>query len=222
MIEIYYMEEDKRIAQAVKKFLAQAGYHVCVFPTIDEIKEALNRMRPALVLVDWHMPNGNSSLLCQWLRENWCGLPVLFIAARSPVHSLITEPEDYVVKPFELDALLVRIRTLLQKRGGASKQHFTCDVISLDRTRMQVCCGTEEVHLSPSEYRLLLHLMQNKGRTVTRETLLSAIWNTNETYVSNNTLSVTVKRLRAKLHQPACLKTVHSVGYRMEDSEKIV
>ena len=75
MIEIYYMEEDKRIAQAVKKFLAQAGYHVCVFPTIDEIKEALNRMRPALVLVDWHMPNGNSSLLCQWLRENWCGLP---------------------------------------------------------------------------------------------------------------------------------------------------
>ena len=116
MIEIYYMEEDKRIAQAVKKFLAQAGYHVCVFPTIDEIKEALNRMRPALVLVDWHMPNGNGSLLCQWLRENWCGLPVLFIAARSPVHSLITEPEDYVVKPFELDALLVRIRTLLQKR----------------------------------------------------------------------------------------------------------
>ena len=95
-------------------------------------------------------------------------------------------------------------------------------MISLDRTRMQVCCGTEEVHLSPSEYRLLLHLMQNKGRTVTRETLLSAIWNTNETYVSNNTLSVTVKRLRAKLHQPACLKTVHSVGYRMEDSEKIV
>ena len=76
--------------------------------------------------------------------------------------------------------------------------------------------------LSPSEYRLLLHLMQNKGRTVTREPLLSAIWNTNETYVSNNTLSVTVKRLRAKLHQPACLKTVHSVGYRMEDSEKIV
>ncbi|MDE7183016.1 MAG: response regulator transcription factor [Lachnospiraceae bacterium] len=222
MIDIYYVEEDKRIAQAVKKFLTQAGYHVCVFPTIDQIKEALKRMRPALVLVDWNMPDGTGILLCQWIRQNGYGLPVLFIAARSPIHSLISEPEDYVVKPFELDVLLVRIRALLRKRCGAVKQQLSCDVIKLDRSRMQVCCGAEEVHLSPSEYRLLLHLMQNKGRTVTRETLLSAIWDTNGTDVSNNTLSVTVKRLRAKLHQPECLKTVHSVGYRMEDSEKIV
>lgn len=222
MIDIYYVEENVHIAQAVKKFLAQAGYRVCVFPTADKMKEAINRLCPAIVLMNWYMPDGNGSLLCQWIRQNLRGLPVLFTAAHSPVHSLVTEPEEYVVKPFELDVLLVQIRAQLQKKGMAAKQHLSCDVISLDRSRMQVRCGAEEVRLSASEYQLLLYLMQNKGRTVTRETLLSAIWDTNGTYVSNNTLSVTVKRLRAKLHQPACLKTVHSVGYRMEDSEKNV
>ena len=218
MIEIYYMEEDKRIAQAVKKFLAQAGYHVCVFPTIDEIKEALNKMRPALVLVDWHMPNGNGSLLCQWLRENWCGLPVLFIAARSPVHSLITEPEDYVVKPFELEVLHSRILVLLRRASRVDKQYLDCDEIRMDLNRHTVSCRLEEISLSEAEYRLLLCLMQNKGRTVTRERILEQVWDANGNYVNNNTLTVTMKRLRDRLHQPECLKTVRSVGYRMEDT----
>ena len=80
-----------------------------------------------------------------------------------------------------------------------------------------VTCHSEEVASEPSEYQLLLYLMQHKGRTVTREQILEQVWDLNGNYVNNNTLTVTVKRLRDKLHHPACLKTVRSVGYRMED-----
>lgn len=72
--------------------------------------------------------------------------------------------------------------------------------------------------LSSAEYQLLLYLLQNKGKTVTREKILEQVWDANGNYVNNNTLTVTMKRLRDKLKQPACLKTVRSVGYRMEDS----
>ena len=85
--------------------------------------------------------------------------------------------------------------------------------------KMLVRDGVEEISLSPSEYQLLLYLLQNKGKTVTRRKLLEEIWDSNGNYVNDNTLTVTMKRLREKLHQPACLKTVRSVGYRMEELE---
>ena len=74
-----------------------------------------------------------------------------------------------------------------------------------------------EISVSHTEYQLLLLLMENKGKTVTRERLLEQIWDSNGNYVNDNTLTVTMKRLREKLHQPLCLKTIRSFGYRMED-----
>jgi DNA-binding response OmpR family regulator len=84
---------------------------------------------------------------------------------------------------------------------------------------MSVYKDGEEISLSPSEYQLLLYLLQNKGKTVTRRKLLEEIWDSCGNYVNDNTLTVTMKRLREKLHQPVCLKTVRSVGYRMEEPE---
>ncbi len=124
--------------------------------------------------------------------------------------------DDYVVKPFALDVLHLRIQALLRRSGDISRQYLSCGSISLDKEKFQVLCNGEEVALSPSEYQLLLYLLQNKGKTVTREKLLTEIWDANGNFVNDNTLTVTMKRLREKLHQPACLKTVRSVGYRME------
>ena len=76
----------------------------------------------------------------------------------------------------------------------------------------------EEISLSAAEYELLLYLMENKGRTVTREKILEQIWDVHGSFVNDNTLTVTMKRLRDKLCRPDCLKTVRSVGYRMEDT----
>lgn len=84
---------------------------------------------------------------------------------------------------------------------------------------MLVFCDTEEICLSPLEYQVLFFLLRHKGKTVTRRKLLEEIWDINGNFVNDNTLTVTIKRLREKLRQPVCLKTVRSVGYRMEDSK---
>ncbi len=212
MIDIYYVEEDEDISHAVREFLARDGYRVWVFPTLSEIKQALCCMLPSLVLVDWNMPEGDGRFLCQWIRQTWSELPVIFITVRGDPR------DDYIVKPFALDVLMTRIRALLRGRETV-QQRLTCGALVLDRRRRQVLCGAETVSLSPSEYQLLLYLLQNKGRTVTREKLLEKIWDANGNAVNDNTLTVTMKRLREKLHQPVCLKTVRGVGYRMEETE---
>lgn len=83
---------------------------------------------------------------------------------------------------------------------------------------MSVFWEQEEILLSHPEYQLLLLLMENKGKTVTRRQLLEQVWDSNGTYVNDNTLTVTMKRLREKLHNPTCLKTIRSFGYRLEES----
>ena len=96
-------------------------------------------------------------------------------------------------------------------------QYLSCGEIAMDLNRMLVTCGSEGMRFSAAEYQVLLCLMRNKGRIVTREKILEQVWDINGSYVNDNTLTVTVKRLRDKLHRPACLKTVRSVGYRMEE-----
>ena len=223
MINIYYVEDDENISRTVKEFLEKRGYQVSVFFTIADIKHALINMCPTLVLVDWNMPDGSGAMLCQWIRRNRKELPVIFLTVRDDSRDIVSGfqngADDYIVKPFELDVLLLRIQALLRRTGDVSKQYLSCGAISLDRQRMRVCIGSEEVGLSPSEYQLLLYLLLNKGRIVTREKLLENVWDSNGNYVNDNTLTVTMKRLREKLHQPACLKTVRSIGYCMEDME---
>lgn len=223
MIDIYYAEDDENISLAVKTFLEQRGYKVSVFPTIADTKKALESMCPTLILVDWNMPDGSGNMLCRWIRSNRKELPIIFLTVRGDTDDIVSGfqngADDYVVKPFDLEVLLSRICALLRRTGDVSKQYLSCDSISLDQTRMVVTCGSEEIGLSPAEYQLLLYLLQNKGRTVTRAKLLENVWDINGSYVNDNTLTVTMKRLREKLHQPACLKTVRSIGYRMEDME---
>lgn len=223
MITIYYAEDDENISQAVKAYLERRGYQVTVFPTIADAKLALQATRPALVLVDWNMPDGNGNMLCRWIRANWKELPVIYLTVRGDARDIVSGfqngADDYVVKPFELEVLLSRISALLRRTGDVSKQYLSCDSIKLDQGRMLVHCDDQEIGLSPSEYQLLLYLLQNKGKTVTREKLLETVWDSNGNYVNDNTLTVTMKRLREKLNQPSCIKTVRSFGYRMEDTE---
>ena len=222
MFELYYIEDDPSIAQAVKEYLGQKGFQLTIYTTLAKARQALNAHVPALVLLDWNMPDGRGDSLCQWIRSNWKELPVIFLTVRDDSHDIVSGfqngADDYVVKPFELEVLYSRILALLRRTGNVSKQYLSCDGISIDRNRRAVFCGSEEIGLSGAEYQLLLYLLQNKGKTVTREKILEQVWDVNGNYVNNNTLTVTMKRLRDKLHQPACLKTVRSVGYRMEDS----
>lgn len=222
MFELYYIEDDPSIARAVKEYLGQKGFQVTICATLSQARQALASHVPALVLLDWNMPDGRGDSLCQWIRSRFKELPVIFLTVRDDSRDIVSGfqngADDYVVKPFELEVLYSRISALLRRAGNVSKQYLSCDGISIDQNRRTVFCNLEEVMLSSAEYQLLLYLLQNKGKTVTREKILEQVWDVNGNYVNSNTLTVTMKRLRDKLKHPACLKTVRSVGYRMEDS----
>lgn len=221
MTEVYYVEDDKNIAAIVKEYLEQKGCSVSIFPMIAEAKSALTNHMPDIVLVDWNMPDGKGDSLCRWVRSKWSGLPVIFLTVRNDTSDIVSGfrngADDYVVKPFELEVLHSRIMALLRRAGNISEQYLSCGSVSIDKSRMVVLCQGEEINVSQTEYQLLLLLMENKGKTITRERLLEQIWDHNGNYVNDNTLTVTMKRLREKLHQPLCLKTIRSFGYRMED-----
>ena len=221
MMEIYYIEDDENIAMAVKEYLSQKGYVVSTFGTLESGKKALEHHIPSIALIDWNMPDGEGNRFCRWIRSRWKELPVIFLTVRDDTRDIISGFEygadDYVTKPFELEVLHSRIHALLRRAGNVLNQHLSCGSISIDKNKMAVFYGEEEITVSQAEYQLLQLLMENKGKTVTRERLLTQIWDNNGNYVNDNTLTVTMKRLREKLHHPNCLKTIRSFGYRMED-----
>ncbi len=222
MVELFYAEDDINIADAVKEYLERKNFKVVIYNTISELRQALEIHVPTVILLDWNMPDGRGDSLCQWIRSRWEELPIIFLTVRSDSHDIVSGfqngADDYVVKPFELSVLYARIQAVLRRTGNVAQQRLSCDGITIDLNRRAVFCGSEEIDLSASEYGLLLYLLQNKGKTVTREKILEQVWDVNGNYVNNNTLTVTIKRLRDKLHQPSCLKTIRSVGYRMEET----
>lgn len=222
MTDLYYIEDDSNIAASVKEYLERKGFRVTVCATLARAREAFRGHVPTLILLDWNMPDGRGDSLCRWIRRNWKELPIIFLTVRGDSADIVSGFEsgadDYVVKPFELEVLYSRIQALLRRTANAAGAYLSCDGILIDQNRRTVSRHMEKIPLSAAEYQLLLYLMQNKGKTVTRENILERVWDVHGNYVNDNTLTVTMKRLRDKLHQPACLKTVRSVGYRMEDT----
>ena len=224
MKKLYYAEDDITIARSVQEYLYQQDYSTEIFSTIGQVKQALEKNVPDLLLVDWNMPDGSGDELCRWVRRRWEKLPILFLTVRGDARDVVSGFEngadDYVTKPFELEILASRIRALLRRAGQNPKEEeviLRCGQIRLDEGKTAVFCGQEEIGLSRPEYGILLILMKNRGRTVTRRQLLEQVWDSEGNFVNDNTLTVTMKRLREKLHNPACLKTIRSFGYRMED-----
>lgn len=222
MIDIFYIEDDSDIAQIIKKYLKQRNCNVTVYSTNASAKEALQQKIPELIILDWNMPDGDGAAFCQWIRSRWKDIPIIFLTVRNDTQNVVqgfqNGADDYVTKPFDLEILYSRICALLRRTGNASGRYLSCGSIMIDQNRMMVFYEEEEISVSQAEYMLLRLLIVNKGRTVTRQSLLEQIWDCNGNYVNDNTLTVTMKRLREKLHQPSCLKTIRCFGYRMEDT----
>lgn len=221
MTTIYYIEDDNSIAQSVKEYLEQYDFHVTIYASIADARQAVRSMPPQLILLDRNMPDGQGDRFCRWIRSEEKELPVIFLTVRGEAKDIVSGftdgADDYVVKPFELEVLHSRILALLRRTERLKQTKLTCGGITVDTEKVAVFCGREEVTLSQLEYQLLLLLMENKGKTVMRGQILERVWDINGSYVNDNTLTVTMKRLREKLHNPACIKTIRSFGYRMED-----
>lgn len=221
MTEIYYVEDDRDIAFGVKKYLENKEFQVTILETVRAAKNVLDTKLPSLILVDWNLPDGSGQDLCKWIRNRWSELPVIFLTvkcdSRDMVAGLQGGADDYLIKPFDLEVLYARICAVMRRFGKVYGNYLNCGKISIDKNKLKVFWEEEEIILSQAEYQLLLLLMENKGKTLTRQRLLELIWDLNGSYVNDNTLTVTMKRLREKLYSPSCMKTVRSFGYRMED-----
>ena len=148
MIEVYYAEDDEIIAKSVKEYLEQQNCMVTVFRTIAEIRKALLSHLPAVILLDWNMPDGQGHELCRWIRDRWNDLPVIYLTVRGDSCDIVSGfqngADDYVVKPFNLAVLHSRILALLRRAKGTKAVKLTCDDLILDKEASQnisfFCC----------------------------------------------------------------------------------
>lgn len=220
---IFLVEDDQDIVFAVKEYLQSKNFLVCAVKTLIEAKQYLENQLPSLIIIDWNLPDGDGDQLCQWLRKKSQNLPIIFLTVRGDTKDMLKGfnigADDYIVKPFNLEILYSRVYAILRRAGNVEESILLCGSISIDKNRIQVFCNNEEVLLSSTEYQLLLLLMENKNYTLPRNRLLEIIWDNSGNFVNDNTLTVTMKRLREKLHNPSCLKTIRSIGYRMEDEK---
>ena len=228
MKKIFYAEDDAAIARSVQEYLLQQDYEVDIFPTAARTRQALLSETPDLILVDWNLPDGTGENLCRWIRRQFGEqIPILLLTVRGETKDVVkgfeNGADDYLVKPFDLDILYSRLLAVLRRAEAAGisagkQKKLYCGKLCLDPEKQDVYEDGEPLVFTPTEYRVLLYLMEHKGKTIGRERLLEAIWDISGNYVNDNTLTVTVKRIREKLKNPFYLKTVRSFGYRMEDT----
>ena len=205
---ILYLEDDAAIAAAVRDFLAEKGWRTVWCPTLAEARRALAERLPDLVLLDWNLPDGEGTAFCRALRSRSPQLPILMLTVRSDTKDILDGfacgADDYVAKPFDREVLFSRMQALLRRSGQQGGPVLQCGGIALDESRQAVTCRGRPVSLGFLEYQLLRLLLKNKGRTVTRQQLLAELWDHNGRFVNDNTLTVTMKRLREKT-EPAPL-----------------
>ena len=220
---VLIVEDEQDIRELLAYNLEKEGYATLQAADGKEGLDMARARKPDLILLDLMLPKLDGLAVCRELERDAATvrIPIIMLTARGEdvdrILGFELGADDYVVKPFELEVLYSRVRALLRRTREVSGRYLSCGSISLDKKAMAVFYQGEEISVSQAEYQILLLLMTNKGKTVTRESLLLQVWDKNGNYVNDNTLTVVIKRLREKLHQPSCLKTIRSFGYRMEE-----
>ncbi len=219
MVVILVVEDDESIAFGLTEGLTRAGHQVQAAGTLAQAR-AMAGPKIQLALLDWNLPDGTGFALASELKARRLDVPIIFLTVRDDeqdvVRALDAGADDYITKPFKLAVLLARIDAVL-RRCGPGNARLACGELALDREAARVFQRGEEVELSAGEYRLLLMLMENKNRTLSRQTLLARLWDDEGDFVNDNTLTVTMKRLRQKLGEPESIRTVRGIGYRLEE-----
>ena len=222
---VLVVEDEDALATLLDYNLMKEGFRV---ERAADGEEALLRVAeepPDLVVLDWMLPKVSGVEVCRQLRARpeTRRIAVIMLTARGEetdkVRGLDTGADDYVVKPFAMSELVARIRALLRRsRPELVDERLEYADLILDRGRHRVTRGGKDIHLGPTEYRLLDFLMQRPGRVFTRERLLDAVWGAN-TYVEVRTVDVHVGRLRKALRkdgEPDLIRTVRSAGYALD------
>lgn len=215
-MRILLIEDNRDISKGLAYSLCANGYETCVCATY---AAALAKSGEDfdVIIIDVTLPDGNGFELFREIRR-YNQAPVIFLTALDDEDNVVKGfelgAEDYITKPFSTRELLARIKRLT--RNNDVNNIITAGDITLDPDRKTVAKNGEAVALTALEYRIFSMLMQNLGKTVPRERILERIWDIAGNYVNDNTLTVYIKRIRAKLDTDL-IKTVKGIGYRMEE-----
>ena len=219
MNTILLVEDSETIIMGLKYSLEQEGFKVIVSKSIEE---ALKEKEYDLALLDITLPDGNGFELFKKIKEK-NNVPVIFLTARDEeinvVKGLDLGAEDYVVKPFRLKELISRIKVALRRYNKLPEGIINIKGISIDLEKREVKYNDKIIDFTSLEYKILMMLISNKNKLVTRDMLLDKIWDIAGNFVNDNTLSVYIKRIREKLGDTdgKIIKTIRGVGYRIDD-----
>ena len=218
MQKILLLEDDAALGTGIQLALQSPQVQITLCVSLQQAREALTRNRFELLILDVNLPDGSGLELLKEVRKT-SQVPVMMLTANDMEMDIVTGLEsgadDYITKPFSLAVLRARVNT--QLRRGTKLARVEMDGFRFDFDRMEFRKNGQLLELSKTEQKLLRLLVENRGQTLSRAVLVDRIWTDGAEFVDENALSVTVKRLRAKLEDnpssPKYLKTVYGIGY---------
>lgn len=216
MKKLLLLEDDTALGRGIQLVLQGPEAQVTLVNTLAQAREALGKGRFDLLLLDVNLPDGSGLELLRQVRGQ---VPVILLTANDLETDIVTGlesgAEDYITKPFSLAVLRARVNAQLRRWKRDARVEVGPFVFDFDR--MEFRKDGKALELSKTEQKLLRLLVENRGQTLARGTLVDRIWTDGAEYVDENALSVTVKRLRGKLEEnpsaPQYLKTVYGIGY---------
>ncbi len=230
-MNILLLEDDDAIEVGLKYSLEKEGYEVDVSKSKKEVEEKWQSGKYDLCILDINLPDGSGYDVCKYIK-NHEDVPVIFLTASDAevnvVMGLEMGADDYICKPFRINELMARIRTVLRRAGKNSSEPNAESTIKIANLRISTNeakvyivnakTGAEEnIELTALEYRLLLTFCNNRGTVLSRNQLLEDMWDVSGDFVNDNTLTVYIKRLRDKIEtdpaNPQIIKTVRGLGY---------
>ncbi len=226
---ILVAEDDASLMMLLRYNLDKEGFRVSEARDGDEALLLAAEDVPDLVLLDWMLPGVSGIEVCRRLRARpeIKNVPIILLTARvdetDRVRGLDTGADDYITKPFSMTELLARVRAVLRRvRPALTENVVTFGDVTIDRGAHRVRRGAREVHLGPTEYKLLDHFIQFPGRVFSREQLLDAVWGSGVS-VDARTVDAHIMRLRKALTEDGevdPIRTVRSAGYALDESLK--
>ncbi len=224
---ILIVEDEEPLSLLLRYNLEAEGYTVEVVARGDDADTRLRERVPDLVLLDWMLPGLSGIELCRRLRQrpDTKRLPIIMLTARGEeserVRGLATGADDYVVKPFSVPELVARVRALLRRASPERvAEMLEAGDIALDRETRRVRRAGRELHLGPTEFRMLEFLMEKPGRVFNRAQLLDGVWG-HDSEIDERTVDVHVGRLRKAINRPRekdPIRTVRGAGYSFDET----
>ena len=217
--KILVVDDEKEIADLVELYLKNEGFTVCKFYNGTEALECVDHEEISLAILDVMLPDMDGFTICRKIREKYF-FPVIMLTAKVESQDKITGltlgADDYVTKPFSLALLLAKTTALIRRSRGTEDGALICGAIRLEPGPMLCTVSHNQVKLSPREYQLLLCLLRNRGKVLSREQLLTRVWGW-DFEGGDRAVDVQVKNLRAALGDAGKqIKTVFKAGYKLE------